>query len=115
MAKKKVKKKSPAEPTFEQALGELEQIVSELEGGELPLADALEQYEQAVAHLKHCHQTLKQAEGRIELLSGVDEDGSPQSKPFIDPGGGSLEEKAAGRSRRRTANRSGVDDADSLF
>lgn len=118
MAKKKTAKKSAADPSFEESLASLETIVSELEGGDLPLETALDRYEQAVAHLKRCHQTLSDAEGRIRLLSGVDKDGNAVLKPFDDPAADTLEAKSAGRARRRSAGGSGpsgVDDGESLF
>ena len=41
----------PAQPTFEQALAELETIVAELEEGQTPLADSLARYERGVKTL----------------------------------------------------------------
>lgn len=70
------------EPSFEQALEQLETIVRRLEDGQLPLAEALDQYEQGVRHLKTCHQMLEQAERRIELVRNVDERGDPITEPF---------------------------------
>ena len=120
MAKKKKVKAKEASPPFEQSLAELEDIVAQLEGGELGLDDALEQYEQGVTRLKQCHQQLERAEQRIELLSGVDAEGNPISQPMSDENGGSLEEKAASRAQRRSrkaapGQSSGVDDASRLF
>jgi hypothetical protein len=46
---------------------------------------------------------LERAERRIELLSGVDVDGNPISRPFDDAELSSLEEKAKSRGQRRTA------------
>lgn len=122
MAKKKIAKKSP--PTFEHALAELEKIVAKLEGGQLPLAESLEQYEQGVRHLKHCYDQLGAAERRIELVSQVDADGNPRTEAFDDESSASLDEQGTARNRRRSAKsspkakrRSGseVDDSSSLF
>ena len=68
--------------TFEQALVELERIVSELEEGKIGLEDSLARYEQGVALLKRCHGQLQQAEQRILELTGVDSQGKPLTKPF---------------------------------
>jgi exodeoxyribonuclease VII small subunit len=86
---------------FEQALLEIESIVGQLESGRLGLEQALERYEAGVRHLKQCHQALRQAERRIELLVGINENGTASTRPFDDEAL-SLEDKPAARSRRRT-------------
>ena len=53
-------------------------------------------------HLKSCHGLLELAERKIELLSGVDADGNPVTKPFDEQEFASLEERAAARGKRRT-------------
>jgi exodeoxyribonuclease VII small subunit len=74
--------KSANLPCFEDALAELESIVHQLEDGRLGLAEALARYEQGVGHLKHCYALLQAAERKIELLTGVKEDGTPITEPF---------------------------------
>jgi exodeoxyribonuclease VII small subunit len=101
MAKKK-SVKSDESPGFEASLAELEKIVHELEEGQIGLEESLARYEQGVKLLRRCHGLLSKAERRIELLSGVDADGNPVTQPMDDESG-TLEEKAASRSRRRTA------------
>lgn len=54
--------------TFEEALKELEQIVSKLERGEVPLAQSIADYERGDALRKHCDALLKQAEARVEKI-----------------------------------------------
>lgn len=105
MSKKKLTRpESPEDaPSFEVCLFELEAIVAELESGKLGLADALARYEQGVKHLKSCHGLLDRAERRIELLSGIDADGKPITKPFDEQEFASLEERAAARGKRRTS------------
>jgi exodeoxyribonuclease VII small subunit len=88
------------EPAFETALAELEAIVQQLEDGDLGLAESLARYEQGVKHLKHCYQLLKAAEQKIELLTGVDADGTAITEPFHDEAL-SLEEQAGSRRRKR--------------
>jgi len=70
-------------PTFEHSLAELEAIVHDLEDGQLGLAEALARYEQGVKHLKHCYALLTQAEQKIELLTGVSEDGTAITQAFV--------------------------------
>jgi exodeoxyribonuclease VII small subunit len=55
--------------TFEQAIGQLKDIVSKIEQGEIPLQDSLEQYEKGMALIKHCRGILQKAEKRIEKIS----------------------------------------------
>jgi exodeoxyribonuclease VII small subunit len=111
MAKKKATE-ADGEVTFEQSLEELEQIVMQLESGKLGLADSLAAYEQGVKRLKGCYGMLTAAERRIELVQGVEADGSVSSTPFSDESSVDLAEKSAARSRRRTAR---VDDDGGLF
>jgi exodeoxyribonuclease VII small subunit len=65
MAKKKATDKAPS---FENALARLEEIVSELEGGELALEKALELFEEGVTLGKSCGAQLEEAEKKIVLL-----------------------------------------------
>ena len=53
---------------FEPALGELEQIVQNMEGGHLPLEESLEAYRRGSELLKHCQQQLGEAERKIQIL-----------------------------------------------
>ncbi len=94
---------TPLPASFEESLARLEQIVRALEDGNLGLAESLAQYEQGVKLLAQCYAFLEQAERKIELLTGVDDEGRPLTEPFGDPGGTTLEEKAQARSRRRRA------------
>ncbi|HVX11210.1 MAG TPA: exodeoxyribonuclease VII small subunit [Pirellulales bacterium] len=91
----------PCPPSFEQALDELEQIVHQLEEGDVGLAAGLEHYEKGIGLLKQCYALLERAERRIELLSGVDAAGNPITEPLADETM-SLEEKSQNRARRRT-------------
>jgi exodeoxyribonuclease VII small subunit len=54
--------------SFESALKELEQIVEQLEAGDLPLERSLELFEQGVKLSRDCQQRLDEAENRVELL-----------------------------------------------
>jgi exodeoxyribonuclease VII small subunit len=70
----------PPEPTFEQALAELEAIVDELERGELSLQDSLQSFERGVALTAICQRALAQAEQRVEVLTG--KDANAKLEPF---------------------------------
>lgn len=54
--------------TFEASLEALEQIVRELEQGDLPLEKSLELFEQGIRLSRECQERLSQAERRIEIL-----------------------------------------------
>jgi exodeoxyribonuclease VII small subunit len=69
-------------PTFEQALTDLERIVRELEDGQTGLEEALARYEKGVGLLKHCYGLLRAAEQRVLQLTGVDSEGRPLLQPF---------------------------------
>ena len=63
---------SPDVP-FETALGELEEIVQELERDDLTLNDALSRFERGIYLLRTCDTHLNHARGKItELLRGRD-------------------------------------------
>lgn len=71
-----------AEINFEQSIARLEEIVRDLEDGQLTLEVALAKYEAGVGLLKNCYEKLTAAETRISLLAGVDADGNPILEPF---------------------------------
>jgi exodeoxyribonuclease VII small subunit len=54
--------------SFEASLEALEQIVHELERGDLPLEKSLELFEQGIRLSRECQERLSQAERRIEVL-----------------------------------------------
>ena len=54
--------------SFEVALAELEDIVARMEGGQLPLKDALAAYQRGAALLAFCQRELKEAQQQVEIL-----------------------------------------------
>jgi exodeoxyribonuclease VII small subunit len=58
-----------AEIKFEEALKKLERIVQELESGKLSLDESLKKYEEGVKLSRFCHQTLKDAQKKIQVLT----------------------------------------------
>ena len=72
----------PDNVTFEQALAELERIVHDMEDGQVGLEESLARYEKGIALLKRCYGQLRQAEQKILLLTGVDAEEKPVSRPF---------------------------------
>lgn len=61
------------EKSFEASLKELEQIVEQLETGDLPLEHSLELFEQGVRLSRACQKRLDEAERKVELLLKNDE------------------------------------------
>ena len=55
--------------SFEQALSELEIIVSKLESGQAPLEESIAIYERGERLKNHCESLLKKAEARIEKIT----------------------------------------------
>ena len=64
-----------SEMTFEQAMSELERIVTELERGDVPLEDSISLYEKGAELKKRCETKLKEAEQKVAAIT-LDEDGS---------------------------------------
>ena len=73
-------KKAEAPVSFETALQQLEQIVSRLESGELPLEEALDEFERGVQLARSGQQTLQQAEQRVQIL--LSDDKTADLTPF---------------------------------
>ncbi|HUD51554.1 exodeoxyribonuclease VII small subunit [Parvibaculum sp.] len=55
--------------SFEEALAQLEKIVSQLESGEAPLERSIELYERGTALKAHCEARLKAAEAKVEKIT----------------------------------------------
>jgi len=64
------KKSAPAaaEPSFEEALAELEGIVAAIEEEQLPLEDLVAKYEQGIQLLTRCDRVLQGAKKRLETI-----------------------------------------------
>jgi exodeoxyribonuclease VII small subunit len=89
------------EPPFEQLLAELECLVRELEDGRLGLDESLARYEKGVGLIKLCTRQLREAERRILMVSGMDENGKPILQPFQHEATALTREDPSRRPRRR--------------
>jgi exodeoxyribonuclease VII small subunit len=78
-----VKNQDIKDLSFEQALKELEGIVSRLERGDVALEESITIYERGEALRAHCDRVLKQAEARIEKLT-FSADGTPTGTQPLD-------------------------------
>jgi exodeoxyribonuclease VII small subunit len=70
-----------AEKKFEAALARLEEIVQELEKGDLPLEQSLKLFEEGIKLSRICNKRLEDAERRVEILL-KDKAGNMIAKPF---------------------------------
>ena len=68
-------------PSFEEALARLEQIVGEMEQGELNLQDLVLRYSEGVTLANQCTQSLSRAEKAMDLLL-QDKDGEAMTTPL---------------------------------
>ena len=72
-----------AKKTFEMAMKQLEQIVQDLETGDMPLEKAIKKFEEGIKVSKYCSEKLDESEKRITLLMR-DSDGKNASEiPFV--------------------------------
>lgn len=74
---------------FEESFKQLEEILTQMNGGELSLDQSLAQYEKADVLIQNCQKQLKDAEQKIEQLTknrdqslSLDEKGQPQVQAF---------------------------------
>jgi exodeoxyribonuclease VII small subunit len=58
----------PKVKDFESALKSLEEIVAQLEGGDMTLDRALELFEEGVKVSRYCNSKLEEAERKVEVL-----------------------------------------------
>ena len=73
-------KKSTSDFDFEKALDELESLVARMEEGDLPLDEALKQFEHGVSLTRRCQQALEAARQKVDIL--VEKDGESAVEPF---------------------------------
>lgn len=67
---------------FEDSLAELEQLVSQLEQGEISLEDSLKSFERGVTLTRICQKALQEAEQKVQIL--IDQNGTQTLEPFTD-------------------------------
>ncbi|MCJ7615501.1 MAG: exodeoxyribonuclease VII small subunit [Desulfobacterales bacterium] len=71
-----------AKISFEKSLKQLEQIVQELESGNLPLEKAMKKFEEGVKLSKYCSEKLDETEKKISVLLR-DNKGDITEEPFM--------------------------------
>ena len=67
---------------FEKRLVRLEEIVEKMETGELSLESSLKLFEEGVRLSRECNTQLSEAEQKVKLLLGIDDEGRPVTSDF---------------------------------
>jgi len=70
--------------SFEQAMAELAQLVTQMESGQLPLEASVAAYARGSELVKYCAAQLERVEAQVKVLEG------DMLKPFADAGEGAL-------------------------
>ena len=65
---------------FEDSLSRLEELVEQMENGDLSLEDSLKSFEAGIKLTRECQKALKSAEQKVKLL--VEQNGEVVEKPF---------------------------------
>ena len=76
--------KQQSEFSFEEALQELEQLVSSMEEGELSLEDSMKAFEKGIKLTRECQTALQKAEQKVQIL--LNENGETQAFDVEDEG-----------------------------
>lgn len=71
-------------PAFEDNLAALEELVEQLESGELSLDDAMKAFEQGIKLTRACQESLAKAEQKVEVLMSQNGEESLQPLPPMD-------------------------------
>ncbi|MFC3109807.1 exodeoxyribonuclease VII small subunit [Undibacterium arcticum] len=65
------KQSDPQQPaSFEEAMAELDRLVADMEGGELPLEASVAAYKRGSELVKYCAQQLDKVESQVKVLEG---------------------------------------------
>jgi exodeoxyribonuclease VII small subunit len=63
---------------FEQALADLEQVVDQMESGDLSLEASLSAFERGIGLTRQCQQRLREAEQQVQMLTQQTSDAQPE-------------------------------------
>jgi len=69
--------------SFEEAMAELEQVVSQLERGDVALEDSIRLYTRGAELKKRCEAKLKEAEEKVAAIT-LDADGTPTGAKAVE-------------------------------
>jgi len=68
--------------SFEEAMGELERVVSQLESGDVPLDQSITLYERGAALKAHCQKKLTEAEEKVAKITTDGEGNATGTAPL---------------------------------
>lgn len=77
-------RKNVKSENFEEALKRLENLIQQLESGDLPLEQALQTFEEGMRLVRFCTHKLDEVEKKVEILL-QDEEGRLVTQPFVAP------------------------------
>lgn len=72
------------EMSFEEAMGELERVVGQLERGDVALEASIALYERGAALKARCEVKLREAEEKVAAIT-LDRDGQPTGTTPVEP------------------------------
>lgn len=75
--------KPVAEMSFEEAMAALENVVSQLESGDVALEASIQLYERGAELKAHCQKKLAEAEEKVAQIT-LDENGQPKGTTPVD-------------------------------
>jgi exodeoxyribonuclease VII small subunit len=66
--------------SFEDSVKELEDLIEDLEKGDIPLEEAIKKFEAGISLIKYCNKKLDEAERKIEIV--LKDDNEVKTAPF---------------------------------
>ncbi len=74
---------TPASPkSFEEASARLDELVRQMESGQLPLDDMIAAFEEGRKLVAYCNAKLTEVQKRVEKIKAAEADGSLTREPF---------------------------------
>ena len=67
---------------FEDSLAELEELVEQMEQGDIPLEESLKSFERGIKLTRTCQKSLQEAEQKVQIL--LEKNGRQTLEPFTD-------------------------------
>jgi exodeoxyribonuclease VII small subunit len=92
----KQKKAEQEKVSFEQALEQLEEIVEQIESGEVSLEQSIEKYARGIQLIKQCRGILDEAERKIQLLAETEGGGLEPAGELEEPSASADDDRVEG-------------------
>ena len=75
-------KKKAMPKTFEEASARLDELVAQMEAGQLPLDDMIAAFEEGRRLVAFCNAKLSEVQKRVEVIKAQESDGTIIREPF---------------------------------